>query len=128
MYYQQALEMMMKLGMDGHKESILTLKNYGICHLKKGNFEEARNLLEEAERVAEKELDEDHMWKVMVKTELALLYEEERKKDQMEEAMKEGLQMCYGLQQTVEQLGNKHLIRQTLNRYPELFPKERYPR
>jgi len=128
LYYQQALEMMIKLGMDGHKESILTLKNYGICHLKKGNFEEARNLLEEAERVAERELDEDHMWKVMVKTELALLYEEEGKKDQMEEAMKEGLQMCYGLRQTVEQLGNKHRIRQTLNRYPELFPKEQYPR
>jgi len=27
-YYQKALEMMKKLGMDGHKESILTLKNY----------------------------------------------------------------------------------------------------
>ena len=127
-YYQRALEMMKKLGMDDHKESILTLKNYGICHKNKGNFIEARNLFEQAERVAERELDEDHMWKVMVKTEQALLYEEEGKKDQMEEAMKEGLQMCYRLGQTIEQLGNKHLIRKTLNRYPELFPKEQYPR
>ena len=127
-YYQKALEMMKTLGMDGHKESILTLKNYGVCHKNKGNFEKAKTLLQKAERVAERELNEDHMWKVMVKTEQALLYEEEGKKDQMEEAMKEGLRMCYRLRQTIEQLGNKHLIRKTLNRYPELFPKEQYPR
>ena len=120
--------MMQKLGMDGHKESILTLKNYGVCHKKKGNFEEARNLLEKAERVAERELDEDHMRKVMVKTEQALLDDEERKNDQMEVAMKEGLQMCYRLGQTVEQLGNKHLIRKILNDNPQLFPEEQYPR
>ena len=126
--YQQALEMMNKLGMDDRKESILTLKNYGICQKKKGNFEEARNLLEQAERVAERELDEDHMRKVMVKTEQALLYEEEGKKDQMKVAMEEGLQMLYRLEQTVESLGNKHLIRKTLNRYPGLFPKDKYPR
>ncbi|XP_020630672.1 uncharacterized protein LOC110067658 [Orbicella faveolata] len=127
-YYQKALKMMKKLGMEGHKESILTLKNYGICHKKKGNFEEARNLLEEAERVAERDLDEDHKWKAIVKIDQALLYEEEGKIDQMAIAMKEGLQMCYRLGQTVQQLGNKHLIRKTLNRYPEFFPKEQYPR
>ena len=64
----------------------------------------------------------------MVKTEQALLYEEEGKKDQMEEAMKEGLQMCYRLGHTVESLGNRHRIRKTLDRYPKLFPKEQYPR
>ena len=60
-YYQRALAMMEKLEIHGHKESIMTLKNYGICHKNKGNFEEARNLLEKAERVAERELDEDHV-------------------------------------------------------------------
>ena len=127
-YYKKALEMMEKLEMDGRKESIMTLKNYGICHKKIGNFEEARNLLTKAERVAERELDEDHMWKVMVKTEQALLYDEEGKTEQMEEAMKKGLQMLYRLAQTVEKLGSKHKIRETLNRHPELFPKEEYPR
>ena len=127
-HYQKALEIMEKLEMDGHKESILPLKNYGVCQKKKGNFEAAEDLLKKAERVAEKDLDEDHMWKVMVKTEQVLLYEEEGMKDQMEEAMKEGLQMCYRLGQTVEHLGNKHLIRQTLTRYPELFLVEQYPR
>ena len=67
-YYQQTLEMMKKLGMEGHKESIMTLKNYGVCHKKQGSLEEAENQLEKAERVAERELDEDHMWKVMVTT------------------------------------------------------------
>ena len=128
LYYQKALEMMEKLGMDDRKESILTLKNYGVCHKNKGNFEEARNLLEKAERVAERELDEDHMWKVMVKSEQALLYEEEEKKDQMEVAMKAGLEMCYRLGQTVEQLGNKHLIRKILKDNPQLFPEKQYPR
>ena len=129
-YYQQAVEMMKKLGMDGHKESIMTLKNYGVCHKKQGNLEEAENQLEKAERVAERELDEDHMWKVMVKTEQAILYEEEGKTDQMVVAMKEGLQMLYRLGQTVQQLGNNHLIRKILDdpRYQELFPKEQHPR
>ena len=129
-YYQQALKMMKKLGVDGHKESIMTLKNYGVCHKKQGSLEEAENQLEKAERVAERELDEDHMWKVMVKTEQALLYEEEGETDQMMEAMTEGLRMLYRLEQTLEQLGNKHLIRKILNdsRYQKLFPKEQYPR
>lgn len=127
-YYKKALEMMEKLEMDGCKGSIMTLKNYGLCHKNNGNFEEARNLLTKAERVAERELNEDHMWKVMVKTEQALLYEEERKTEQMEEAMKKGLQMLYRLEQTVEKLGNKHRIRETLNRHPELFPNDEYPR
>ena len=120
--------MMKKLGMDGHKESILTLKNYGVCHSKQGNLEEARNLLEKAEQVAERELDEDHMWKVMVRTQQAILYGEEGKNDQMEVAMKAGLEMCYRLGQTVEQLGNKHLIRKILKDNPQLFPEEQYPR
>jgi len=66
--------------MDGHKESILTLKNYGVCHKNKGNYEEARKLLEKAEHVAKRELDEDHMWKVMVKlNKLSCMKKKERR-------------------------------------------------
>ncbi|XP_020630595.1 uncharacterized protein LOC110067589 [Orbicella faveolata] len=103
--------------MDGHKESILTLKNYGFCHKKKGNFEEARNLFEKAERVAEIELDKDHKWKIMVKIQQALLYEKEGKKDQMEEALKGGLQMCYRLGQTAVEKHGSDLLK-ILNRHP----------
>ena len=125
-YYQQALKMMKKLGVDGHKESIMTLKNCGVCHRRQGNLEETKNQLEKAERVAERELDEHHMWKVMVTTEQAIMYEEEGETDQMVVAMTEGLQMLYRLGQTLEQLGNKHLIQKILKnpRHKELFPKE----
>lgn len=68
------------------------------------------------------------MWKVRVKTEQALLYEEEGKKGQMEVTMKKGLEMCYRLGQTVEKLTSRHLIRKTLNRYPQLFPVKQHPR
>ena len=51
------------------------------------------------------------MWKVMVKTEQAILYEEEGETDPMAVAMKEGLQMLYRLGQALEQLANKYLIR-----------------
>ena len=94
-------EKLMKLK-DDDQESILTLRNYGVCHKNKGNFEEARNLLQKAERVAEIELDEDHKWKVMVKTDQAFLYKEKGKIGQMEVVMKEGLQMCYRFGQTFE--------------------------
>ena len=116
--------------MDGHKESIMTLKNYGVCHKNQGNLKEAGNQLEKAERVAERELHEHHMWKVMVKTEQAILYEEEGETDQMVVMMTEGLQVLYRLGQTLEQLGNKYLTRKILSdpRYQEFFPKEQYPR
>lgn len=126
--YKESLEMMEHLGMDGHKETILLLNNYGSCQMSNGNYEEARALLEKAELVAERELVEDHMWKVRVKTELAILFHKERKEDQMIEAMKNGLEMCYRLGNTVEELGNKREIRKVLNGHPEKFPKDKYPR
>ena len=128
LYYEKSMEMMEKLGLDGHKESILTLKNYGTCHKNKGNYEEARNMFERADRVAERELESDHMWKVMVKTQQALLFDEEGKEDEMVEAMKAGLEMCYRLSKTIEDLGNKHTIRKVLDRHRETFPKDKYPR
>jgi len=140
-YYQKALRMIEKLGMDGHKESILTLKNYAVCHKSKGNLEEAERLLQKAGRVAERELEEDHKWKVMVKTELALLYHDLASKEtepsmregmlgEMEASMKEGLDMSYRLDSsgTIDDLGNRHLIRKVLKHYPERFPEGQYPR
>ena len=142
-YYEKAMEVMEKLGTHEHKESILTLKNYGICHRKKGNFEEAEKLLLKAELLCERELENaDHTWKVMVKTHLGLLYHEMTDKQEneesvregllnkMEASMKEGLDMCYRLnngQKSINHLGNKSLIRIVLTSYPERFPSELYP-
>ena len=139
-HYEEALKVMENLGMDCQKESILMLKNYGICHQRNGNFEEAIRLLQRAEQVAKREIEGDYKWKVMVKTEQAILYYEEAIKkeiesptrksleDQMEASMKEGLLMCYKVgDQNIEQLGNKHSIRKILADYPKRFPEKEYP-
>ena len=142
-YYKMAMKMMEKLGMNDQKESILTLKNYGVCQKHKGNLREAKELLAKAELVAERELDNDHKWKVMVYTEQALLYHAEVNEQEMEASIKEellnqmeaslrkGLDMCYRLSdgnRTFAQLGNRLLIRKILNLYPERFPEHQYPR
>ena len=141
-YYKTAMKMMEKLGMNDQKESILTLKNYGICQMQKGNLREAKKLLEKAELVAERELKDDHKWKVMVYTQQALLYHKEVNEqeleasikeellNQMEASLKKGLDMCYRLNdgyRDIEHLGNKRLIREVLNLYPERFPEKQYP-
>jgi len=110
--------------------------------MKNGNFEEAISLLQRAESVAERELEKDHMWKVMVKTQLAIVYYEvastkemepplkQRVLNKMEASLKDGLDMSYRLvgSRTIDHLKNKHLIRKILNCYPENFSEEQYPR
>ena len=97
-------------------------------HLGNGNYGEERKFLERAERVAERELENDHRWKVKVKTEQALVFDKENKEDQMIKALKSGLKMCYRLGKTIEDLGNKHEIRKVLDRHPKKFLKVKYPR
>ena len=129
-FYKMAMEMMARLGMSEKKESILLLKNYGICHMRKDNFEEAKTLLQRAENVAEKELEEEHMWKVMVKTQQAILHDKMESIEEMETAMKEGLGMCYRIteKRSFKRLKNRNVICEVLNRHPERFPQEEYPR
>ena len=140
-YYKEAIEVIEKLGTRNQKKSILLLKNYGSCHEKEGNFEEADTLLLEANLVCDSEIEGDHKWKVSVKTELALLYyetarskETERDKKEellskMEKLMKEGLDMCYRLndnKKSINRLGNKKRIVQVLKSYPRRFERESY--
>ena len=140
-YYKEAIEVMDKLGTRNQKESILTLKNYGICHRRKGNFEEAKMLLLEANQVCNSEIEGDHRWKAFVKTELALFYhvianrqdnegdDREELLSKMEEFMKEGLDMCYRLndnKKSIRNLGNRKEIVKVLNKYPGRFEREKY--
>ena len=129
-YYQKALDMMRELEMDDQKESILMLKSYGKCQISNGNFEKGEKLLLKAESVAERELEENHRWKVLVKTEQALFYRSEGRIQEMEAALKEGLEMHYKIaeKRTLHGLVNKRVIYYVLNCYPELFPQEQYPR
>ena len=140
-YYKEAIEVIGKLGTRNQKERILLLKNYGSCHEKEGNFEEAETLLLEANLVCDSEIEGDHKWKVSVKTELALLYyktarsketEGDNKEEllsKMEKLMKEGLDMCYRLndnKKSINRLGNKKRIVQVLKSYPRRFERESY--
>ena len=140
-YYKDALEVMEKLGTRNQKESILTLKNYGICHEEKGNFQEAKILLLEANFVCDNEIEGDYKWKVIVKTALAVLYHEIASRQvnegddtkellsKMEECMKEGLDMCYRLsdnKKSISGLGDRKKIVKVLNKYPGRFERETY--
>ena len=128
--YQKAFGMMRELKTDDQKESILMLKNYGKCQIKNGNFEKGEKLLLKAESIAERELEENHRWKVLVKTEQAVFYKKAARIQEMEAALKEGLEMHYKIaeKRTLDGLGNKRVIHRILDCYPELFPQEQYPR
>ena len=126
-FYEAAVEMFEDLGVGGSKESILTLKNFGICHMKRGNFDEAMTLLTKAEQVAERELEVNHTWKVSIKTSLALLHEEMNNVEKAKDVMRKGLLMSKELNLTIHKMGNKDLIREFINRYPETFPETEFP-
>ena len=127
-HYEDAIEMIEDLGMGGNKESVLTLKNFAMCHMRKNNFDEAMKLLTKAEQVSEQELEADHTWKVMVKTELAILHDKMGNPDQAKDVMLEGLLMGKRLKSSIDKMGNKDEIREFINRYPETFSEEEFPR
>ena len=128
--YKKALDMMKQLGMENNKANILILKNYGICSGKRGNFNEGTKYLEQAFLVAERELRPDHWWKVLIKTSLALLQEQNDKIEDAKVLMQEGLEMCYRLEETIKSLGKSHSndVISFLNRHKQDFPKTKFPR
>ena len=129
-YYNLALDMMKQLGMENNKANIMILKNYGICFRRKGNFQEGTKYLERAYFVADRELLPDHNWKVLIKTHLALLHEENGKEEEAIVSMREALEMCNRLKKPINRLGNKHSndVISFLNRHEEYFPQSKFPR
>ena len=128
-HYKSAIKMAGNLGMSASKESILTLKNFGECHMEKKNFVKAKELLTKAEQVSERELEAaNHSWKISIKTELAILHEKMGNEDQAKDLMLEGLLMRKRLKLPVDKMGNKFKIRKFIDRYPETFPEEEFPR
>ncbi|CAH3110256.1 unnamed protein product [Pocillopora meandrina] len=126
-YYNAAIEMFDDLVEGGSKESILTLKNCAACHQRRGNFDEAMALFTKAEQVAERELEENHEWKVGIKTLWAILHDEIGNKDKAKEMMLEGLSMAKKLDLPIEKMRNKDPIRLFINRYPDEFPETEFP-
>ena len=127
-HYEGAIKMVDDLGMGGSKESILTLKNFGMCHMEKKNFDDAKKLIMKAEQVAERELEGDHSWKISIKTDLAILLEEMGNQEQAKHLMLEGLRMGKRLNFPIDKMGNKVKIRQFIGRYPAAFTEEEFPR
>ena len=129
-YYKRAMDMMKQLGMKNNKANIGILKNYGICCRKKGNLQEGTIHLEQAYFVADRELLPDHMWKVMIKTHLALLQEKNGKEEDAIASMQEALEMCYRLKKPIKHLGIKHSndVKSFLRRHKEYFPQTKFPR
>lgn len=134
-YYEKALSMMKELGVDDHKEILLTLKNFAVCQRRQGNLKEATALLQKAENVIESELEkEDHMWIVLMKTQWALLYDEKhqtREEESEEKAltlMKQGLEMALRLGKQIHELNGRIAILPFIDRFPDVFPEDEFPR
>nr|XP_058962584.1 uncharacterized protein LOC131789478 [Pocillopora verrucosa] len=127
-YYNAAIEMFDDLVEGGSKESILTLKNCAICHQRIGYFDKAMALFTKVEQVAERELEENHEWKVGIKTLWAILHDEIGNKDKAKEMMLEGLSMAKKLDLPIEKMRNKDPIRSFIKRYPDEFPETEFPR
>ena len=127
--YNLALDMMKQLGMENNKANIMTLKNYGICFRRKGNFEEGTKYLERACFVADRELLPDHNWKVMIKTHLALLHDMNGKEREAIASMQEALEICDRLKKPVNRLGKEHSddVISFLKRHKKDFPKSKFP-
>ena len=71
--YEAAVRIFEGMGMMKKKEAIPTYKNFGRCHEKSGNFEQARRLFEMGSEVAANTIQGNHKWKVEINTNLALL-------------------------------------------------------
>ena len=128
-HYKKALDMMKQLGMENNKANIMIMKNYGTCSKKKGNFQEGTKYLERAYLVADRELLPDHVWKVMIKTNLALLYEQNGMEEDAIASMQEALEMCYRLKKPIKHLGIKHSndVISFVKRHKKHFPKSKFP-
>lgn len=126
-HYAEAIKILEDLGMIESKESILTLKNFGQCHMMKGNFNEAMSFLTKSRKVAEKELEPDHKWKVWITTALATLHDKMGNLDQAKDVMRKGLWMGKRLNLEMHKMGNKDDIQNFISRCPELFPESEFP-
>ena len=126
-HYQAVVEMFEELGAGGSKEIVLTLKNFGMCHMKKHNFEEAMVLLRKAQQVADRELEENHKWKVGIKTALAILHDKMGKQDMAIDEMQRGLRMAKIFDLSIDRMGDKDDIIDFTGRHPEEFPESEFP-
>jgi len=126
-HYAESVKMIEDLGMIERKESILTLKNFGQCHMMKGNLNEAVSFLTKSKKVAEKELEADHKWKVWITTALAKLHDKIGNLERAKAVMSDGLWMAKRLDLPIDQMSDKDYIRKFLSCHPEIFSESELP-
>ena len=108
--YEDALEIMESLGMADHKECILSLTNLGICRQLQDNQEQAMKLYQRALHIAERELGENHTWKVYLKTQMAYWNKENGRLDEAKALKDDAMRMSYTLGLSDNQPRNKFLL------------------
>ena len=85
-------------------------------------------LLTKADKVAEKELEADHKWKVWIKIAFVDLHDKRGSLKQAKAIMREGLVMSRNLNLLIDEMGvHKNEILKFLNCYPETFPEKEFP-
>ena len=109
--YNKALAMFDNLGMRETKECILSLTNLGICHQSQGELQEAMKLYQTSWNIAERELRDDHKWKIYVKTQIAYWHKVMGNMKDATLHKNEAIQMSERLGLPDDQPKNKFLLR-----------------
>jgi len=109
--YGQALEMMENLGIKDHKECILPFTNLGICHQLQDELEEAMKLYQASLKIAERELGENHRWKIYVKVQMAYWYKQNGNMVEAKAWKEQAMKMSDALGLPDHQPPNKFLLK-----------------
>ena len=109
--YGQALEMMGNLGIKDHKECILLFTNLGICHQFQDELEEAMKLYQASLNIAERELGENHRWKIYVMVQMAYWHHQNGNMVKAKTLKDQAMKMSDALKLPDHQPPNKFLLK-----------------
>ena len=109
--YGQALEMMGNLGIKDHKECILPITNLGICHQLQDELEEAMKLYQASLNIAERELGENHRWKIYVMVQMAYWHNQNGNMVDAKALKDQAIKMSDALKLPDHQPPNKFLLK-----------------
>ena len=84
--------------------------------------------LERAYLLDDRELEPNHMWKVKIKIQLALLNEKNASIEEAKRLMKAGLRMLLNRKMKINKLWNSTDVLEFLDRHKKDFPKATFPR
>ena len=126
--YKEAIEMLQRLKAESNHEGIRTIKDYGMFLMRRGKVLEAMDHLERAYLLADRELEPNHIWKVTIKIQLALLNEKNARIEEAKRLMKDGLRMLLNRKMKINKLWNSTDVLEFLDRHKKDFPKATYPR